>query len=81
MIKMSGVNKNTKRPMILLGLSFENIKRMNMGHPIHIHADQLGFAGDIVVITGETEDAMAAMLKPFIGPMTTVSDSRHDKKN
>jgi len=80
MIRMLGHNSKTKRPMIILGLSDINIVRMREGKPIHIHADDMGFAGEIVIFTGKTEDDMAKMiLENFeVGRFT---DHRGKKRN
>jgi len=62
MIRMLGHNTKTKRPMIILGLSDNNIKALRDGKPIHIHADDMGYPGEIIIFTGKTEDDMAKMI-------------------
>ena len=62
MIKFSSVEENGRR-RIYLGLSTENIKRLEEGKPILFAADELGFDGEIVIFTGATEERMKADLK------------------
>lgn len=47
--------------IILLGLSRVNCERMLAGQPIHI--DKSYFGKEILIIAGETEEAMEADLK------------------
>lgn len=68
------------RRMILLGLEEMNVTRLRDGQPIHIHADELGFPGDIVIILGKDADALQRQLEPFIGPETAVHDERGRKR-
>ena len=69
------------RPVIILGLSAQNLKRLRKGMPIHVHCDELGFAGELVIFAGETEAELAKMFKPFIGPETVVHDTTEKKRN
>jgi hypothetical protein len=44
--------------MILLGLSEENIKRLKENQPIFFDATPFGFAGNICIVYGVTEEAI-----------------------
>lgn len=71
MIKLSGTSK-AGRPVIILGIDAENVKRLKAGSPIHVHADQLGFAGDIVIHYEETAEKLTAAFSSLIGEHTRV---------
>jgi hypothetical protein len=73
MIKMRGEGAKG-RPVIILGLSEANIDRLREGKPIHLHADDMGFVGEIVIFVGKDEATMARQMQPFIGPGTVVHD-------
>lgn len=64
--------------MVGLGLSARNIRLLMEGKPIYIRLSDLNpnMRGDILVMYGVTEDAMADALKGWIGPETVV---RHDQ--
>jgi hypothetical protein len=73
MIKATG-NING-RPVIMLGLSRANLNKfMNeMGDTyILIKREQIGIEHDIMIFSGETEQAMAEMMKGGIGPDTLI---------
>lgn len=61
------------RPMLLLGLSGENMTRLMAGEPIAVDTDTLGlpFAGlpsmVVTLVGGRTEDAIAADLHRAFG--------------
>jgi hypothetical protein len=76
MIRMSA-ETGAGRRLIVLGLSEKNIEKLREGKPIHIHADDMGFAGEIMIFTGKDEATMTDMVKPFIGPETQVNDERN----
>lgn len=59
---------NDGRPVILLGLERGNIERLQDGQPIRIDATELGFAGEILIVYGETADQLAAQIAPDITP-------------
>jgi hypothetical protein len=64
MIKATG-GTTDGTPMIWLGLSRENTRRLHADQPIRIRADQVDPrlpALEIVLFAGETEDEMAAAL-------------------
>ena len=47
---------------ILLGLSAENIKRLIKGMPIKFDGRPVGFPGDVIIMNGDTEDAIAKVI-------------------
>lgn len=61
MIKAAG--EVNGRPMMLLGLSGENVTRLAAGEPIAFDGDQLGYAGKVVIVYGKTEDDIVAQLR------------------
>ena len=79
MVRCTARNPDTGRLLILLGLEEGNVDRLRNGKPIHIHADDLGFAGEIVIILGKDADHLAEQLAPMIGPSTDVRDERNRK--
>ncbi len=79
MIRATAHDRCTGRRIILLGLEEGNIERLRQGKPIHIHADELGFKGEIVIILGKDADELRKLLAPMIGPETDVRDDRERK--
>jgi hypothetical protein len=61
MIKVAG--QLGDRPFMLLGLSGENVTRLAAGEPIAFDADQLGYAGKVIVMYGRTEADIKAQLR------------------
>jgi hypothetical protein len=55
------------RPMMLLGLSGENVTRLVAGEPIVFDGDEVGYAGKVVIVYGNTEEAIA---QQFDKPVT-----------
>jgi hypothetical protein len=80
MIRLAGTGKAGRKIMIF-GLSERNLTEMRAGHPVHVHCDDLGFSGEVVIFWGETEDKIAEQLKPLIGEKTRVTDWRQQKRN
>lgn len=66
------------RTLIGLGLSAANIERLREGKPIHINLEELNLPwhGEIMIMFGETEQAIADELQEFIGPETVVNRER-----
>ena len=66
MIKAAGKTRNGN-PLLLLGISGENVTRLAAGEPIHIPAADIAALGlpavEIAIIYGRTEDAIAAELR------------------
>lgn len=50
------------RLAIILGLSAENIRRLQADQPIHFDLDTLGIEGVMTIISGDTEDSMKETL-------------------
>jgi hypothetical protein len=78
MIRMAATNTRGRK-IIVLGLSEKNIEKLREGKPIHIHADEMGFPGEIMIFTGKDEASMAEMVKPFIGPDTDVREEAEER--
>lgn len=69
---------NDGRPMLMLGLSGENMTRLMANEPIQIDVGSLGADLPelvIVLLGGQTEAGIQRDLAPLIGPGTAV---RHD---
>lgn len=66
------------RTLIGLGISAGNVQRLKEGKPIHIHLEELNlpWKADIMIMYGETEQALADELKEFISPETVVHKER-----
>lgn len=62
------------RTVIVLGLTEANVEQMRAGHPMHLHADELGFVGEIMLFLGKDEATLAKEFAPAIGPDTIVHD-------
>jgi len=63
------------KQIIVLGLSYENLKRLRDGKPIHVRSDvHAGFPENlaIMIFAGATERAMAEQLQPLISAATKV---------
>ena len=70
MIKLAG--ETEKGPLFILGLSHANLDRMRAGQPVKVDLTELGYSGDVVIFTGETEESMAEEMRELIGPKTVV---------
>jgi len=75
MIQATATHPNGRR-IIFLGIEEGNVTRLREGKPIHIHADQLGFAGEIVIVLGKDSAELQAMFKPFLTPDTVIRNNR-----
>lgn len=51
------------KPIVILGLSFNNLRELKKGRPIRIHMSELGLKGKILIFAGKTERAMETMIK------------------
>jgi len=79
MIKAVATGPNGRK-IVLLGISNENVKRMNEGKPLHIHGEEMGLGNlEIWIITGKDEAALTKTFAPIIGPETMVSDQTKDR--
>ena len=67
------------RTLIGLGLSAGNIQRLREGKPIHVHLEEMNlpWKAEIMILFGETEQAIADELREFIGPQTVVNKERN----
>ncbi len=59
---------------LILGLSAENLKRLQQGKPILFDGHQLGYPGKIAIVYGETEDAIAKDLLRETGSPSSDGD-------
>jgi hypothetical protein len=58
-------------PIVMLGLSAENIKRLKADQPISVPAGgDLGLNKRVVIFYGESEAQMLNQMRPAIGPNT-----------
>jgi hypothetical protein len=62
--------------LLVIGLSKENRRRMELGQPIHLttqtHGDAIPKALHLLIFAGETEDSMQAEIQALIGADTVV---------
>jgi hypothetical protein len=75
MIKMAGRNDQTGRSLIVLGIDEDNVRQLKKGHPIHVYADDLGFAGEIVIHYESTLERLKKRFMGFVGPNTRFTDN------
>lgn len=61
MIKARGTAPDG-RPVLVLGLSHDNLDRLRAGQPITFDAKPYGYDGEILIFAGKTEKAMADAL-------------------
>ena len=61
MIKATGQDEDGK-PVLLLGLSYRNLKRLQADEPIAFDASPYGYPGRIIIFAGPTEEAMARQI-------------------
>lgn len=67
-------------PLMIFGLSEDNINHLKEGKPIAIDLKELGLAGGrVLIIYGKTEYDMRNDLAEFIGPDTQYTDSSRGK--
>jgi hypothetical protein len=58
-------------PVVGLGLTDENWRRLRLGQPIIVKLREMIDSDlEILLIGGETEDALTEQLAPMIGPRT-----------
>ena len=58
-------HSNVGETLVIFGLSEGNVQELKKGRPIPIDMEELelGFKGKVVIIYGETEDALAAQFQ------------------
>lgn len=78
MIKLVG--QIDGRPIVLLGLSENNLKKLREGLPIHIFGKEMEVAVDIVIFAGKDETDLTKMVQPLLDKATVVQDRRKEKK-
>lgn len=64
-------------PLVMFGLSEENLTNLREGKPIRIKMTDLGFENDpriILIVYGQTESALLNEFREFIGPDTDFRD-------
>lgn len=67
MIKFRGTNTKTGEPIIGLGLSYENLRRLKAGQPIHFNLSEMGLdSAEVMIFAGKTEDGMKAHLAEYV---------------
>lgn len=70
MIKAKGISNG--RPVIVLGLAEENIKRLKDNDPILVHGKDIGIDFDISIFYGQTNADLVKALKPITDKDTKV---------
>ncbi len=55
-------------------LSAKNIELLKEKKPIKVDLNEMGLNADILIMYGETEEAIIEELKPFIGKDTTIKE-------
>ena len=61
----------TGRKIFLIGLSWANLDRLRADQPIKFDGAQVyGLDGDVIILAGESEQAMAHAIASSIGPNT-----------
>jgi len=71
LIKFVGGDAND--PIIGLGLSFKNLKKLKQGQPILIDLVEMGLVGNILIFAGTSEKEMENQLKEFITDKTKIN--------
>jgi hypothetical protein len=79
MIKATVLTREGKLSLLVLGLSFGNLRKF-LEKPgdtyIKLNGKDLDMDFDVLLFSGETEEKMAETLKQFISPYTKVKDTR-----
>lgn len=76
MLKMVAYASRDGKPLtvIMLGLSHRNLDELKKGHPIIVKGADVHAPGyEIIIFSGETEQAMAREVHELIGPETKTS--------
>lgn len=80
MLKARGVTGEGE-PLFIFGLSHENLQRLQAGETIHFTLRDMGFSsGEVMIISGPTEAAIARQLgvplvpKPVVDPTRASND-------
>lgn len=68
MIRMTIINPETGKRLLLLGVERENINRLTAGKPIFVNGEAMQIGFDVAVMFGETlADCYAEMEKHGLG--------------
>lgn len=74
--------KALKGNLIILGLSDENIKRLQQDEPIKFNLKELGLPDfDVLIFTAKDEQKMFEMMKSSIHPIKTILKSDRPNQN
>lgn len=73
MIK-AGMIKRDGGKVALLGITKENVRRLQMGDPINVDLTPLGVPGELVIIYGETLLQLQKTLAPLMGPNVKIEE-------
>lgn len=79
MIRATFKAKNGQPDLLILGFSFGNLDRFRAEAPdgyVHIVGAELGIPINVLLVAGETEDAIKEHLSEFLGPNTKMVDNR-----
>jgi hypothetical protein len=62
------LNRKDMPPLLIFGLSYANVERMQKGEPIYFSLTELGVQPpiDIMIMSGKTEEGMQAQLSEFV---------------
>jgi hypothetical protein len=67
MIKFSGTNRKTGDPIVGLGLSYENLRRLKAGQPIRFNLSEMNLPpAEVLIFAGKTEEGMKGHLAEYI---------------
>lgn len=83
MVKFIAEGKD-KRRILGIGLSKENIRRLESGMPIHFHTEELTFNPDfkeVLIVYGETEDTIVQAMRAQTAGPGAIIDKREARKN
>jgi len=72
MIKASATSSDG-RAIYVLGITEESIRRLKRGQGILVQLEPMGGKGEVYIMYGATETAIAAELADLIGPDTVVT--------
>jgi hypothetical protein len=61
MIKVRGQTTDGQ-PIIVIGLSHENLRRLKRGEPIDFDLSEIGLTGGCIILAGKTEKAILKQL-------------------
>lgn len=58
MLKLRGQSEDGS-PVMIFGLSYENLRRLKAGEPIGFSLEELGLQGSVIICAGPTENDIA----------------------